>query len=69
MIKFLKERGWAIWICFWLGYLGFGITTWQFWVIYIPLTMLVFISRQACLEESKVQEDPNPEKKDLDYFR
>jgi hypothetical protein len=69
MIKFLKDYGWAIWICHWLGLLGFGVTTWQFWFIYLILVILVAISKESYLKDSKVEKESGSEKKDFDYFR
>jgi len=40
MIKFIKNTAWAIYLAGGLSYLGYGITTAEWWAIFIPVTIL-----------------------------
>ena len=36
---------WGGWFGFWLGYLGYGLLTWQFWVVYLPIIIFVILEK------------------------
>jgi hypothetical protein len=43
MIKFLKNYGYAMWVGFGLGMLGYNCLDWQWWFFFVPLTVFVSI--------------------------
>jgi hypothetical protein len=43
MIEFLKRYGWCIWLGFSMGIADIGVTNWKWWVIVIPIIILVGI--------------------------
>lgn len=42
---------WSAWLGGWLGYMGFGLFTWQFWVIFIPVVVFSSLEAKAKINE------------------
>lgn len=38
---------WSGWLGYWLSKLGADLTTWQFWVIIIPIIILIRLEARA----------------------
>jgi hypothetical protein len=42
---------WAIWLGGCLGYLGYGPSTWEFWIIFVPVTILEGLEKKTIKDE------------------
>ena len=40
-MNFLKKYGYCIWLGLSLGIVGFAFYTWQFWLVMLPIVLLV----------------------------
>ena len=45
MINFIRETAWAFYLLGALMYLGYDITTVEWWAIYMPIVLLVCLKR------------------------
>jgi hypothetical protein len=46
---------WALWLGGCLGYLGYGPSTWEFWIIVVPFTILEALEKKHLKTKIKQQ--------------
>jgi hypothetical protein len=42
---------WGAWLGGCLGYLGYGLSTWEFWIIFVPVAILAGLEKTTFKDE------------------